>query len=69
MQDTLPAAFQAVPMEVIYHLTSWVRSLPTLEERGGAALTVNYLIRMRSPEIAKTMAEVAEKQAKRGKHG
>ena len=67
MNDTLPAAFAQVPMEVIYHMTTWARSLPTLEERGGAAQAVNYLVRMRDPNIARVVAEQAEKTTKRAK--
>lgn len=69
MQDTLPAAFAQVPMEVMYHLAGRAASLPTPEERAGMALTVCYLVRMRDPNIAKIVAQQAEKVAKRGKHG
>jgi hypothetical protein len=67
MNDTLPAAFQSIPMEVLYHLAGRAPAAPTPEERAGMALSLCYLVKMRDPRIAKLMAEEAEKQAKKGK--
>ena len=69
MNDTLPAAFQTVSPEVMVHLAGFALTRPTPEERGGAALMLCEMVRKRSPEFAKIMAEVVEKQAKRGNHG
>ena len=43
-------AYQAVPMEVVYDLTGWVRTLAP-EHMGAAALVVNRLIQLRNPGL------------------
>lgn len=65
MNENLPHAFQAVPTEVMYHLSSWAKNLPTPEERGGAAQLVNYMWKMRDPSLAALMTQEAEKAATR----
>ena len=67
MNDTLPAAFAQVPMEVVVHLAGFALTRATVEERGGAALVLCEMVRKRSPEFAKVMAAEAEKRAKKGK--
>ena len=69
MNDTLPAAYQAIAMEVIYDLAGRVLRATTLEERAGSGATLAHFVRMRDPRVAKVVADVAEKVAKRGKNG
>jgi hypothetical protein len=66
MHDTLPAAFQSIPLEVLYHLAGRAPMAPTPEERAGMALALCYLVKMRDPKIADLVAVEAEKAAKRG---
>ena len=65
MNENLPRAFQAVPVEVMYHVSSWVKNLPTPEERGGAAQLVAHMWKMRDPDVAVQIAQEAEKAATR----
>jgi len=70
MQDTLPAAFQAIRDEVLVHLAGFALTRSTPEERGGSALVLAEIVRKRSPQFAQIVAVEAEKAAaKRGKHG
>ena len=66
MNDTLPAEFQAISPNCLYSLSVWAMTLPDLE-RPGAHATINRIWRLRDPQIARTMAEQVEKQAKKGK--
>ena len=68
MNDTLPAAYQAVPVEVIYDMSAWADRLPATHQLGAYAV-VNRMWRMRNPQIAKLMEQQAKKVAKRGKNG
>ena len=65
MNDTLPAAYQAIPAEVLYNMSVWAATLPA-EERPGAYAAVNRMWRMRDPNVAKVVAQQAEKVAKKG---
>jgi len=65
MHETLPAAFQSIPMEVLYHLAGRAPLAPTPEERAGMALAVCYLVKLRDPKVAQLVAAEAEKAVKR----
>jgi hypothetical protein len=64
MDSALLRAFQQVPMEVVVYMAGWARSLPTLEERGGAAQAVNHLVRMRDPQFNNALLEATSKPPK-----
>jgi len=66
MQDTLPAAYQTVPVEVIHNMAAWAERLPASHQLGAYA-AVNRLWRMRDPQIARLMADHVEKASKKGK--
>jgi hypothetical protein len=61
--------FRQVPMEVIYYLAGYARTLPTAEERGGAAQLVNQLVRLRDPQETPLMAAANEKKKAKALHG
>jgi hypothetical protein len=65
MDEALLNAFRLVPMEVVVYLGAWARSLPTPEERGGAAQAVNQLVRMRDPKTNQALIEAGK--PKKGK--
>lgn len=62
MNENLPGAFQAIPADVVYSLASYVATLATPEERGGAAQLLAYIVRMRDPRRAQMVLEKMEKR-------